>query len=99
MEEHGCASPERMIVEISAAQEGGYLVFPNGDGPDKDAEGAANFKGYREPSVEQAGEMKALLPPGHVLGFSYLDRSVEEVEGKTDLKKAKFDVVKTLVGK
>lgn len=99
MEEHGTASPEKMNLEVSAAWEGGYKVFPNGDGPDPKAQGAANFKGYREPSVEQAQEMRPLLAPGHVMGYAYLDRSVEEVQGKTDLKKAKFDVVKTLAGK
>ncbi len=98
IERHKCASPQKMIEIYGGG--GGSPMFPNGDGPDPYALGRAGDKpDKREPSVEQAREMrKLILADGGHLGYCYFLRSTEQVS-PPDITRAEFDVLRALAGK
>jgi len=91
MQIHSVASPEALI---KAYQDGGVDIFPVGDGPDKYAEGNANFKEYREASPTQGEKMGKYIKGKR--GYSYLNRATEKTK-KADIRKADFRTLDGLV--
>jgi len=89
---HGINSPQKLKEALSRG-----IIFPNGDGPDPYAEGAANFKGYKSPSVEQALKMREILLESPVRRYAFLSREYEKTS-ETDLKRIdhEFRVLKAL---
>lgn len=91
IEIHGCNSPEKFQAAID---KGGV---PNGDGPDPLARGRqGNSPDKREPSVEQAEQIGAIVKKNNVPYALVFNRKVEETMPPV-LERAQFDVLKAMV--
>lgn len=96
-EVHGCNSPQ--VLQKYYALYGVKNLFPNGDGPDPNAQGLFGTIGYvtREPSPNQARQMRALIIANGGWGWCTWNRNVEK-RWPARMRRADFQIIKALAG-
>jgi hypothetical protein len=96
MELHGVNSPQALQSVIDHF--GTANIFPNGDGPDSNAQGRVGDKpGKREPSVAQAVEMARILKANGMNKYAYFHRRWDR--GKrpgTDTDEDYYDAIRAM---